>query len=75
MPSVKELIEAASFLPVEERAFLVESLQKTLNSSMPDIDRAWVETARRRLSDIREGRVNAIPGERVFAGIQARFSK
>ncbi|HLA51282.1 MAG TPA: addiction module protein [Thermodesulfobacteriota bacterium] len=36
---------------------------------------AWLETAKRRLAELRSGRVKAIPGDEVFAKIRERFEK
>ena len=41
MHGVKEIIREAESLPVEERAFLVNSLLRTLNPPDSDLDRIW----------------------------------
>ena len=74
MHGIKEIIEEATALPVEERAIVVESLLRTLNTPVPEIDKAWVAVAKRRLVELRSGRVRAIPGERVFDRIRGRFA-
>lgn len=75
MPSTKKLIDEALSLPVEERAFIADSLLKSLN--MPDeaIDKKWIEVAKRRLHELKSGKVQGIPGEEVFAKVRERFSK
>ena len=75
MHGVKEIIREAESLPVEERAVLVNSLLCTLNSPDPDLDRKWVEVAKRRLKGLRSASVKAVPGNQVFNKIQERFSK
>ena len=72
-PSQKIIDEALS-LPVEERAFIADSLLKSLNRPDPEIDKKWIEVARRRLEEIRTGKVKSIPGDEVFAKIQKRFA-
>ena len=72
-PSQKIIDEALS-LPVEERAFIADSLLKSLNRPDPEIDKNWIEVARRRLEEIRTGKVKSIPGDGVFAKIQNRFA-
>lgn len=47
MHSVKEIIQEATALPVEERVVVVDSLLRSLNVPTPDIDKAWVGVARR----------------------------
>ena len=70
----KELIAEAISLPVEERAIVVDSILRSLNSPEGDIDRQWIVEAERRLDEVRTGRVKAIPGDRVFAQIRNRFA-
>ncbi|PJB07298.1 MAG: addiction module protein [Hydrogenophilales bacterium CG_4_9_14_3_um_filter_63_34] len=62
-------------LPVEERARVVENLLSSLNPPDQAVDAAWASVARRRLDDLRSGRVEAIPGEVVFERIRQRYSK
>ena len=69
----KELIAEAISLPVEERAILVDSILRSLNSPEEDIHSQWVVEAERRLEEVRAGRVKAIPGDDVFARICKRF--
>jgi len=75
MTKTKRLIEEALSLPVEERAIIADSLLRSLN--MPDkiIDAKWAEAARKRLEEIRSGKVKPIPGEEVFAEILGRFNE
>lgn len=73
MPSIEEIIKEAESLPVEERAYVVDSLLRTLNPPDSVIDQKWVEVAKRRLEELRSGRVKPIPGEKVFERVQERF--
>ncbi len=75
MPGIKEIIMEAASLPVEERALVIDSLLRTLNPPIAEIDAEWAEVARRRLAEMRSGQVKAIPGNEVFAKIQERFEK
>jgi len=75
MPGIKEIIEKAESLPVEERAMVIDSLLRTLNPPSADIDIAWAKVARSRLAEIRSGSVQTIPGDEVFARISKRFEK
>ena len=67
--NIKELIDQAEALPVEERALVVDSLLRSLNPPESRIDEKWAMVARKRLEDIRSGAVRTIPGEDVFAKI------
>ena len=71
--SAKKIIEDAESLPVEERAFVVDHLLKTLNPTSDEIDQQWIAAARRRLKELQSGAVKAVPGEDVFARLQERF--
>jgi hypothetical protein len=44
-----------------------------INPPDPEIDKAWASVAKRRLEELRSGRVRPIPGDEVFAGIRKRF--
>jgi putative addiction module component (TIGR02574 family) len=74
MPSTAEIIHDAESLPVEERTVVVDSLLRSLNPPDPEIDRKWAAVAKRRLEELRSGRVKPIPGEEVFARIRQRFA-
>jgi putative addiction module component (TIGR02574 family) len=73
--NIKDLIQEAESLPVEERAMVVDSLLRSLNPPDAEIDRKWAEVARKRLEEIRSGRVEAVPGEEVFDKIWNRFEE
>ena len=75
MHGTKDLIREAATLPVEERALVVDSLLRILNSPDAEIDKAWVRVAQRRLADLRSGRVQPVPGDQVFARVQERFAR
>ena len=70
----KDLIAEVRSLPVEERAMVADSLLKSLNPPTTDIDKKWAEVAKRRLSELRSGSVQAVPGDEVFNRIWTRFS-
>ena len=74
MPSTAEIIHEVESLPVEERTVVVDSLLRTLNPPDPEIDSKWAAVAKRRLDELRSGRVKPVPGEEVFARIQKRFA-
>ena len=71
----RKLIEEALSLPVEERALMADSLLRSLNAPNTAIDSAWVEVARKRLSELRSGKVKPIPGDEVFARVLKRLGK
>jgi putative addiction module component (TIGR02574 family) len=61
-----EILEKALRLTPEERFVIVEGLLKSLDVPDPDLDRIWAEESERRLKAYREGRLSAIPVEKVF---------
>ncbi|MBI5626901.1 MAG: addiction module protein [Nitrosomonadales bacterium] len=69
------LLDEAVSLPVEERAHLVDCLLQTLNPPDATHAAAWAAVARRRLDELRSGKVVAISGDAVFARIQQRYEK
>jgi putative addiction module component (TIGR02574 family) len=75
MHGMKEIIEEAECLPVEERLVVIDSLLRTINAPTTEIDFEWLEVAKRRLAELRSGRMKAVPGDEVFARIRNRFEK
>ncbi len=71
----KELIAEAVSLPVEERALLVDSLLRSLNTPEPAIDKKWISVAQERLQQLRAGKVTGQPANEVFKKIAARFQQ
>ncbi len=75
MHGMKEIIEEAESLPIEERTAVIDSLLKTINAPIAEIDAEWIRVAKRRLSELREGKVRAVSGNEVFSRIRNRFEK
>jgi putative addiction module component (TIGR02574 family) len=71
--NTKQLIDEAVSLPVEERALVVDSLLRSLNQPESEIDKQWAKEAKRRLDELRSGRVEAISGEEVFKKVWERL--
>ena len=73
--NTKQLIDEAVSLPVEDRALVVDSLLRSLNQPESEIDKQWASEAKRRLSELRSGNIEAIPGNDVFGKVWSRFEK
>ncbi len=73
--NTKDIITEALSLPLEQRAMIADSLLKSLNPPEPAIDKKWAVVAKKRLSELRTGQVNALSGEEVFRKIWKRLSK
>lgn len=75
MHGMKEIIEEAESLPVEERVMVIDSLLRTINPPLAEVEVEWVKVASRRLAELRSGRVEAVPGNDVFNRIRGRLEK
>lgn len=64
---IRALINHAELLPIEERAFVVDSLLRSLNPPDPIVDENWAIVAEQRLNEIRSGKVETVSLEVVFA--------
>ncbi len=64
---LEEIIKVAKDLSLEERAELAGTLLLSLDEpSESEVERLWLQEAKRRLQEFREGRVKGIPAEEVF---------
>jgi putative addiction module component (TIGR02574 family) len=68
-----KVFEEALSLPSDERIGLIHELLMSLNLPIqPEIDRLWAEEAERRVSQIEQGDVELIPGDKVFERIRRK---
>jgi putative addiction module component (TIGR02574 family) len=74
-PQVSELLEKALTLSTQERGLLIDRLVETLDNEPAEegVEAAWDEEIKRRMDDIRSGRVKTIPGEQVFRELAEEF--
>jgi len=75
MLKADELIDEAMSLPVELRAQLADKLLKSLNPAQAQIDEVWALEAEKRVADIESGKVQPVPGEKVFGKIRKRLNQ
>ena len=69
--TVEQITAEAMQLPVTSRAELAEKLVESLDlTEDSDLQRIWADEATQRLDDVRSGRVQTIPGEKVVAEIR-----
>ncbi len=65
---IENLTEMALRLPVEERTILLHRLRDSLLTKRErETQDAWLDVAKRRLDEVRSGKVEAIDAEIVFA--------
>lgn len=57
----------------KDRADLAHDLLDSLEEPLTDIDREWIEEARRRLAEYDAGKTRAIPVEEVLRDIDERL--
>lgn len=75
MRNSDEIIRQAETLPAEERARIADALPRSLSPPDPLVDNAWTKLALNRLSELRSGTVDPVPGEDVLAKLRARFGR
>jgi len=75
MLSKHELIEEVMLLPIEDRAYIIDSLIKSMNPVDPDIEQKWIEVSKIRLNELKSGKVKGVSGDEVFSKIWKRFEK
>jgi putative addiction module component (TIGR02574 family) len=74
-PQLSELLEKALALSTQDRGLLIDRLIASLDEEPAEegVEAAWEEEIKRRMDDIRSGRVKTIPGEQVLRGIAEEF--
>jgi putative addiction module component (TIGR02574 family) len=74
-PQVSELLQKALKLSAQERGLLIDRLVETLDNEPVEVgvEAAWDEEIKRRVDDIRLGRVKTIPGEQVLREMAEEF--
>lgn len=76
MPAVEKIAEEIRSLTTEQKAELLRSLIAELDAPEDaEVERAWLEEARRRQRELAEGKVKGIPGERVFENLGSRLRR
>lgn len=69
--TVERLAEQAMTLSTESRARLADLLVESLDAhELGHIDRLWVAEAKRRRDEVRNGRVEAIPGDEALQKVR-----
>jgi putative addiction module component (TIGR02574 family) len=74
-PRVSEVLEKALALSTQERGLLIDHLIESLDEEPPEegVEEAWTEEIKRRVDDIRSGKVKMIPGEQVLRELAKEF--
>lgn len=74
-PQVSELLEKALSLSTEERGLLIDRLVESLDDEPAEegVEAAWDDEIKRRVDDVRSGRVKTISGEQVLGRLKTRL--
>jgi putative addiction module component (TIGR02574 family) len=69
-----EVLDKALALSVKERGLLIDRLVESLDDGPAEegVEEAWADEIKRRVDDVRLGRVQTIPGEEVISRLKAR---
>jgi putative addiction module component (TIGR02574 family) len=74
--SVEQITDEVMALPSEARALLADRLVESLDPAEDGyIHRLWVTETRRRLDDVRSGRVKTIPGEEALVQVRQTLAR
>lgn len=68
-----DLISMIESLPIDVKTTIIEKILSSLQPIQEDIDKLWVKEVEDRISDIKSGKVQMIPGKEVFKEIEERF--
>ena len=69
--TIEQLAEQAMNLPTESRAQLADLLVESLDGArLGQIDRQWLTEAKRRRDEVRNGCVEAIPGDEALQKVR-----
>ena len=74
-PKVSEILEKALELSDQERGQLIDRLAASLDEGPPveGVEEAWADEIKRRVDEIRAGKVKMIPGEEVEKWLSKRL--
>ncbi len=74
-PQVADLLDKALALSIDERGLLIDRLVESLDDVPADagVEAAWTEEIKRRVDEIRSGKVKMIPGEQVLREMADEF--
>jgi len=76
MMTVEQIAAEALSLPSEARALLADRLVESLDPAEDGVVRQlWTIEAKRRLDDVRSGRVQTIPGEEALARVRSAVAR
>lgn len=77
MTNSQEIIDQAVLLPLDQQLEIVDTLigHLELDGFHPSVEQEWIEEIRRRVADVRSGRVTCRPWEEVRNEIAQRLDQ
>jgi putative addiction module component (TIGR02574 family) len=74
-PEVSEVLKKALTLSTQDRGLIIDRLIESLDESPTDegVEEAWDTEIKRRVEEIRSGKVQMIPGDEVRRRLAARL--
>ena len=73
--TIEDIENEVRSLSVDDRMHLLRDLIADLDGGMDkDVEKAWLEEAERRYKEVKEGDVELIPADEVFARARARLN-
>lgn len=75
--AAKKLLEEVLALPVEDQRWLSDKLIERVRPEHEDVELhpAWIPEIKRRIEDVRSGRVESTPADEALARVRARLQK
>ncbi len=74
--TIEDIKSEIRSLGADDRMHLLRDLIADLDGGMDEgVEKAWLEEAERRYRELKEGKVEAVPAEEVFARARARLNK
>jgi len=75
MEELTEISKAALALNIDERTILAHRLADSLHEGDREVEEAWTREIRRRLDDVRSGRVETVDGPEGLARVRRSVRK
>ena len=74
--TIEQIAKQALALPSEARALLADQLVESLNNGpLSDVDKVWLQIAKRRVEEVRSGDVQTIPGNEALTKVRRALGR
>ena len=74
--TIEDIESEIRALSADDRMHLLRDLIADLDGGIDkDVEKAWLDEAERRYRELKEGKVESVPAEDVFARARARLNK